>query len=144
MPFFFAAADGNAASIVTHPFLRSHLSLFLILLLVVKIAATSITVGSGMSGGFTGPLIILGMGSGALMSSLSGFGEGTPAYYSCAACGVAAVLGAAMNIPIAAIIITVRMFGSYYALPAIIGGIFAFFVFKSRTIYEYSATLPNR
>lgn len=97
-----------------------------------------------MSGGFTGPLIIIGVASGALMSSLSGFGTGTPAYYSCIACGVAAVLGAAMNIPIAAIIITVRMFGAYYAVPAIIGGILAFFVFKSRTIYEYSTAVSTR
>lgn len=142
MPFFFAVAGGDAASVVSHPFLRDHVSLFLILLLFIKIAVTSLTVGSGMSGGFTGPLIILGMGSGALMSSLSGFGPGTPAYYSCIACGVAAILGAAMNIPIAAIIITVRVFGAHYALPAIIGGILAFFVFKSRTIYEYSTTAP--
>jgi CIC family chloride channel protein len=144
MPFYFAVTGGNAVSAVSNAFLRSHVSLFLLVVLVVKIVATSLTVGSGMSGGFTGPLIILGVGSGALMSSLSGFGAGSPAYYSCVACGVAAVLGAAMNIPIAAIIITIRMFGAYYALPAIIGGILAFFVFKSKTIYEYSTAVPTR
>jgi len=144
MPFFFSVAGGDPAAVVTHPFLRDHVSLFLIIVLFVKIAATSLTVGSGMSGGFTGPLIILGMGSGALMSSLSGFGAGTPAYHSCIACGVAAILGAAMNIPIAAIIITIRIFGAYYALPAIIGGILAFFIFKSRTIYEYSTAASAR
>lgn len=143
MPFYFAVTGGDAASAVSSTVLQNHVSLFLLIVLVVKIIATSLTVGSGMSGGFTGPLIILGVSSGALMSSLSGFGAGTPAYYSCVACGVAAVLGAAMNIPIAAIIITIRMFGAYYALPAIIGGILAFFVFKSRTIYEYSTAVST-
>jgi CIC family chloride channel protein len=138
MPFYFAVSGGGAAAAASGSFLQNHVTLFLLIVLIVKIAATSLTVGSGMSGGFTGPLIILGVASGALMSSLSGFGAGTPAYHSCIACGIAAVLGAAMNIPIAAIIITIRMFGAYYALPAIIGGILAFFVFKSKTIYEYS------
>lgn len=143
MPLYFSITGGDATAAAPGLFFRNHLTLFLLIVLLVKIVATSLTVGSGMSGGFTGPLIILGVGSGALMSSLSGFGAGTPAYYSCIACSVAAVLGAAMNIPIAAIIITVRMFGAYYALPAIIGGILAFFVFKGRTIYEYSTAPGN-
>jgi CIC family chloride channel protein len=139
MPLYFVITEGKTATFTSHTFLSQHVTLLLLIVLLVKIIATSLTVGSGLSGGFTGPLLIIGAASGALMSSLSGFGTNTPAYYGCLACGVAAVLGAAMNIPIAAIIITVRIFGYDYALPAVIGGILAFFVFKSRTIYEYSS-----
>ncbi len=144
MPLYYAVTEGETATFTSNTFLGQHVTLLLLIALLVKIIATSVTVGSGLSGGFTGPLLIIGAASGALMSTLSGFGTDTPAYYGCLACGVSAVLGAAMNIPIAAIIITVRMFGYDYALPAVIGGIFAFFVFKNRTIYEYSSHSPPR
>ena len=112
-------------------------SMFLLLAIVIllKIAATSCTVGSGMSGGFTGPLVILGIASGALMSVPAGIAPGEPAYYAFLACGLPAVLGAAMNIPIAAALLTIELFGADYALPAAAGGIIAFLLFKTRSVY---------
>jgi CIC family chloride channel protein len=112
-----------------------NMVLLLALVIAVKIAATSFTVGSGMSGGFTGPLVILGIASGALMSVPAGIVPGAPAYYAFLACGLPAVLGAAMNIPVAAALLTIELFGADYALPAATGGIISFLLFKTRSVY---------
>jgi CIC family chloride channel protein len=56
-------------------------SLVIALLIATKIVATSLTVGSGMSGGFTGPLLLLGIAAGALMSRAAGTSPGDPMYY---------------------------------------------------------------
>jgi CIC family chloride channel protein len=109
--------------------------LLLALAIAVKIAATSCTVGSGMSGGFTGPLVILGIASGALMSVPAGIAPGEPAYYTFLACGLPAILGAAMNIPVAAALLSIELFGASYALPAAAGAIISFLLFKTRSIY---------
>ena len=121
------------------PFLDGHVignaGLLLALIIAIKIAATSLTVGSGMSGGFTGPLVILGIASGALMSIPAGIAPGEPAYYIFLACGLPAILGAVMNIPIAAAILSIELFGADYALPAAVGGIISFLLFKTRSVY---------
>ena len=109
--------------------------LLLVLILAVKITATSCTVGSGMSGGLTGPLVILGIASGALMSIPAGIAPGEPSYYIFLACGLPAILGAVMNIPIAAAILTIELFGAGYALPAAIGGTVSFLLFRTRSVY---------
>lgn len=88
-----------------------------------------------MSGGFTGPLIIIGLGGGAFVASLAGFKPGSPEYFIFLACGLPAALGAALNVPIAAIIITIKIFGVGYTLPAIVSGILAFLIYKAKTIY---------
>lgn len=116
------------------------ISLLIFSVIMIKIFATSITIGGGMSAGFTAPMIIVGLGSGALIASITGTPAGSPEYYLLMACGMSAVLGAALNIPIAAIIITTRLFGPDYVLASATGGILAFIVFKRRTLYEYSLT----
>jgi CIC family chloride channel protein len=109
--------------------------LLLALIIAVKITATSLTVGSGMSGGFTGPLVILGVASGAMVSIPAGITPGEPAYYVFLACSLPAVLGAVMNIPIAAAILTIELFGVDYTLPAAVGGTISFLLFKTRSVY---------
>lgn len=140
MPLYGHIVSGDVSPIAPPVFLGKGVIAFFVLIMVVKILATSCTVGSGMSGGFTGPLLILGIASGAFMSSLAGIATGTPASYGFMACALSAVLGAAMNIPIAAIVITTDLFGLSYIAPAIIGGILSFLLYKSRTVYEYATT----
>ncbi|MBN1885891.1 MAG: chloride channel protein [Candidatus Krumholzibacteriota bacterium] len=113
-------------------------ALFLALLLLFKIAAVSATVGSGLSGGFTGPLVILGIGGGALVAAAAGVAPGGASWTGLLACGMSAALGAVMNIPIAAIIISCAVFGSGTVIPAAVGGVVSFVLFRSRTIYEYA------
>ncbi|MBU8921674.1 MAG: chloride channel protein [Bacteroidales bacterium] len=120
-----------------------NLPLLLFIIIFMKILSTSVTVGSGMSGGFTGPMLIIGLAGGALVSSLAGIDPGSPAYYLLAACSVSATLCATLNIPLAAILISSSLFGIDYLLPACIGSIISFIIFKNRTIYEYSITLQS-
>ena len=110
--------------------------LVLVLVIAVKITATSFTVGSGMSGGFTGPLVILGIASGALMSIPAGIAPGEPSYYIFLACSLPAILGAVMNIPIAAAILAIELFGADYTLPAVVGGIVSFLLVRTRSVYS--------
>ncbi|GEM_PF-545631 len=141
MPLFDGMVSGDLSSLPPSDFYTHNIAGFLLLALMVKIIATSFTVGSGMSGGFTGPLIILGVGSGALASRVIGFEAGSPEYFGFMACGLAATLASAANVPFAAIVITTRMFGGRgYLLPAITGAIIPFIIYKSRTIYEYTTT----
>jgi len=107
-------------------------------LLLLKIVAVSITVGSGLSGGFTGPLVIFGIGGGALVAGAAGIDPGTGSWAGLLACGMAASLGAVMNIPVAAVLITVAVFGAQTIIPSAMGGLIAFVCFRSRTIYEYA------
>ncbi|MBN2070015.1 MAG: chloride channel protein [Candidatus Krumholzibacteriota bacterium] len=115
-----------------------NLIILLSTVILVKIAATSITIGSGMSGGFTGPMIITGMASGALFASLLGCSPGGPEYFIFMACGVASVLGSALNVPLAATVITAAVFGNGYMIPAAVGGALSFILYRSLTIYNYS------
>jgi H+/Cl- antiporter ClcA len=108
-----------------------------ILILLAKIVLTSVTIGCGMSAGFTGPLIILGMTLGALVSVAAGVEPVSPAYYGFMACGMAALLSATLNIPLAAIALTLTVFGTSYILPAVTGSTLAFFIFKGHAIYHY-------
>ena len=141
MPLFEGMVSGDLSLLPPSDFYTHNIAGFLLLALMVKIIATSFTVGSGMSGGFTGPLIILGVGSGALASRIIGFEAGSPEYFGFMACGLAATLASAANVPLAAIVITTRMFGGNgYLLPAITGAIIPFIIYKSRTIYEYTTT----
>jgi CIC family chloride channel protein len=131
--------NGTVTAVITSPFLQRHTIAVLGIVIVAKVCTTSLTVGSGLSGGFTGPLLILGAGSGALVSQIAGFVPPEPEYYGLIACGTAAILGAAMNIPAAAVIITANIFGIGYTLPAVGGGIIAFSIYKRKTIYGYLA-----
>ena len=132
-----AIVNGSLEDIYTSFFSFGNVSVFLVILIAAKAVTTSITVGSGMSGGFTGPLIIMGLASGALASSIMHIHAGSIAYHAFLACGMAAILGAVMNIPLAAIVITTKIFGTSYILPALIGGTVAFALFKSKSIYQY-------
>lgn len=138
MPFFNHITHIGEGGALLQPFLEKHITAFAALFITAKMLSTSLTVGSGMSAGFTGPLIIMGAACGTLLASAAGIAVQSPAYYGFLACGISAILGAAVNIPIAAIIITTSMFGAHYVIPALTGGILSFLVFKSRNVYEYS------
>jgi CIC family chloride channel protein len=136
MGLFSKIADGRLDTIAHLPFPAGGAAFTLGLMLLVKLASTSITVGGGMSAGFTGPLVILGVGSGALMGIAVGIEPGDPSYYVFLACGLSAILGAAMNVPIAAVLLSIELFGAGYAIPAVTGGIVSFLIYKTRSVYS--------
>ncbi len=112
-------------------------ALFISILIFAKILATSSTIGSGLSAGLTGPLIIIGIMGGAALSSLMHIPPGGSSYYVLLAAAIAAMLGGAMNIPLAAILITTRMMGFSYLIPALFGSILSFLIYKPQTVFDY-------
>lgn len=109
----------------------------LIIMAVAKAIANCVTVGSGMSAGFTGPAALIGMLLGAAWAQLFQFAPGSPNFTTLIAAGFAGMLGSTMNIPIAAAILTIESFGLQYSFPAGLAAIIAFQVNRRDTIYSY-------
>lgn len=84
---------------------------------VLKIVATSFTVGSGASGGVLGPSVFIGGVTGAFVGALcESIFPGTfpePLRRALIPVGMAGVLAAAMRTPLAAIVMVTEMTGSY-------------------------------
>lgn len=90
-----------------------HMAWWLVLLLpAVKIVSTSLSIGSGGSGGVFGPALIIGCAAGAASwrsLQMLGLGPRSPALFVIV-CG-AACLGAAVHAPIAVTIMACELFG---------------------------------
>lgn len=114
------------------------ISLILLILAIVKGVCNCLTVGSGMSAGFTGPAIIIGMLLGASAANIFSIAEGTATYYAFIAAGFCGVLASSMNIPLAAAIITIEVFGLQASFPASMAAIVGFLINRDRTIYDYA------
>ena len=118
-------------------FLQSA-GLIFILMLFCKMACNCITVGCGMSAGFTGPAAIAGMLMGAAMASFVGISNASATYHAFIAAGFAGLLASVMNIPLAAAVMTTEIFGLQYSFPAAIAAIVGFQVTRAKTIYDYA------
>lgn len=116
--------------------------LFLILMLL-KILATSFTIGSGLSAGFTGPTMFLGIFTSLVISNLSGVELGSSTFYAFMAAGISGMLASVMNVPIAGAVIVTEIFGFNYSFPAAWGSIIAFQIARHKTIYRYSMAVEN-
>ena len=112
------------------------LFLVLILLVIAKALANSLTVGSGMSAGFAGPAILIGMLIGAAFADLFGILPGTAEYFALLAAGFAGVFSSTMNTPIAVSVIIMELFGIHYGLPAGLGAVIGFQVNRQHTLYD--------
>lgn len=88
---------------------------FLLSMLVLKLVATSFTLGSGGSGGIFSPSLfigaMLGVALGSAFQNIVPFAIGAPGAYGIVA--MAAVFGAATRAPFTAVIITLEMTGDY-------------------------------
>ncbi len=88
---------------------------FVLLLIVAKIVATSLTLGVGGSGGVFAPSLFVGLMTGvvygALVAHVFGAAGGDPALY--AAVGMAGVFGSATRAPLTALASVVEMTGDY-------------------------------
>jgi len=119
-------------------FFGKHLVLLFLLLIFLKILATSFTIGSGLSAGFTAPTIFLGILTSLTISHLIGVEPNSPTFYAFIATGISAMLAAVMNVPIASGVIVTEMLGFNYSFPAAWGSIIAFQIARHKTIYRYS------
>ena len=103
-----------------------NLVLLLFILSVAKAMGNCITVGTGLSAGFAGPIIIVGMILGAITARITGIEFYSSEYFAMICAGFTGMLASSMNIPIAAMILSLEMFGYNYAIVAIISTIIAF------------------
>ncbi len=92
----------------------------------MKGLTNSITVGSGLSGGFIGPSVIMGLFLGAAMAQFFGIQANSRVYYALLVAGMSGVLSGSLNAPIAAAIIGTEIFGAEYAVPATLSSIISF------------------
>ena len=137
IPLFNGLSSGDSSFLREIPFYSGNIFMLAALLLILKITATSVTVGSGLSGGVTGPLIIMGTCFAALFCSTFAVDPGSANYYAVLCACISAILSSALNIPIAAALIAVSIFDHSYIIPAAVGAIFPFFIFRSRTVFAY-------
>ncbi|MFP4200655.1 MAG: chloride channel protein [Clostridia bacterium] len=101
-------------------------------LLLGKILATAATVGSGGSGGVIGPSLVMGAFAGNGVAILSG-----TCVASASAAGMAAALAAISNVPIAAGIMMIEIFGSAVSPYAALGSVIGFVMARSTVAYSY-------
>ncbi len=110
----------------------------IIVIMFLKMLCNCLTVGSGMSAGFTGPTVIVGMLLGVAVSRISNVDCLSPTYYAYLAAGFAGMLASVMNVPLAAAVMAIEVFGLQYSFPAGFAAILGFQVTRHRTIYEYA------
>ena len=133
---FKAVLSGNETLLYGNLNTSMPLYLVLALLIIAKALANSLTVGSGMSAGFAGPAIIIGMLAGAAFADIFGILPGTAEYFALLAAGFAGVFSSTMNTPIAVSVIIMELFGMHYGLPAGLGAVIGFQVNRQHTLYD--------
>ncbi len=104
------------------------------LLIVIKLLAVNITLGSGFSGGIFAPALFLGGMVGGTFGSLMhmAFPDSTGAVGAFAMVGMAAMVGAATGGPLTAILILFEMTGEYHViLPLMLASIGAALVYRN-------------
>ncbi len=135
----FGALFAGDLSILTGIFhSRLPVALALIVMLVLKALFNCLTVGSGMSAGFTGPSVLIGMLLGSSLANFLRIPAFSPDYYAFLAAGFSGMLASSMNVPLAAAVITTEIFGLNYSLPAGLAAIIGFQINRHQTIYDYA------
>jgi len=119
--------------------------LFFLLIALIKIVATSLSIGSGGSGGVFAPALVIGGFLGAFTHSV--FSPLLPQLQLTAApfivVGMMAFFGGVGKAPVAVILMISEMTGSYYLLvPSMIATSIAYIVTGSNSIYR--SQLPSR
>ncbi|MFZ4835247.1 chloride channel protein [Rouxiella sp. Mn2063] len=140
---------GNGYEVIGLIFNNGDLHHSLLLLLVLKIVATAITVGSGAVGGLFTPSLLIGAASGALVCSLlqaMGFDPGPVGLY--AAIGMSALLAATSHAPLMSIMMAFEMtLNSSLLFPLMLATAISYMVasrFKSSGTYPVLTRLNAR
>jgi len=109
----------------------------------LKVAATSITLGSGGSGGLFAPSLVLGSLLGGMFSHLAGvfFPNIIGSHETYIAAGIAAVLAGVFNAPLTAVIMVIELSNNYnIALPLMTASVSASYIcclkFKGCSVYD--------
>jgi len=133
---FSALLNGGDSLIYGNMDHRIPIFLVILLLILLKALANSFTVGSGMSAGFAGPAMLIGLLTGAAFAAVFGIDAGSAESFALLAAGFAGVFSSTMNTPIAVAVLTVELFGLYYSMPAAVAAIIGFQVNRHHTLYD--------
>ena len=100
---------------------------FALTLLAGRLIAPTAAVGSGGSGGLVFPLIIMGGALGQVVAAA--FGVDDPGMrVALSAAGISGLLSAAINVPLASVVLVAELFGVSYLIPAVIGSLVGYTV----------------
>lgn len=110
--------------------------LAIIVMVVVRVTASCLTIGSGMSAGIVAPVALVGMLAGVAVAVSFNVEPGSVSYVGLVAGGFAGMMASAMNVPIAAAVLAVEVFGLAYSVPAGLAAVIGFQINRHRTIYE--------
>jgi H+/Cl- antiporter ClcA len=104
-----------------------------------KIFTTSMTLSSGGSGGIVSPILFIGASAGNLWAQL--FNESITLY---SAIGITAFLSACTNAPLAAIILTIELFGLQAGTYGAVAVIISYLVVGHLSIYQIESVEKNK
>ena len=114
------------------------LALVAVVMLFVRMASSYLTTGSGMSAGLTAPAIQLGMLAAIAAARFVQVVAGQDLTGAFLAVGFAGMLAGSMNVPIAAAVLAVEVFGTGLGTPAIFASVIAFQMNRHSTIYDFA------
>jgi len=112
-------------------------TILLLIIIIAKILGNFITVGSGMSAGLTSPSALVGMLLGITAANFLGVEFSSPTYFAFVAAGFSGMLSSSMNIPLAAAILSIEIFGTQYSFPATVSSVIGFQMMRGSTIYDF-------
>lgn len=107
-----------------------------LLMILVRAVSVGLTVGSGQSAGFFGPLAQIGMLIGTFTAYLFGCSGNPGDLHILQAAGLAGLIASSLNVPMAAAIIVSEVFGPQFGFPAAIAAILGFQANRHHTVYD--------
>ncbi len=109
-----------------------------VVMILVKLVASTLTVASGMSAGFTGPTIIIGMLIGTGVASLFKLPHLSADSYALIAAGFCSMLASTINVPLAAAILGIELFGLHFSFPSAFAAVIGFQINRGSDLYNTS------
>ena len=104
----------------------------IVLMMMILMGVTSLIAGSGGSGGLFLPVLVVGVLLGVGMSTMC-----APQYLLfLVVAGVSAALSTTLNVPVAAAMLCIELFGPLAILPAIIGSVTGYLLARNQVIYH--------
>lgn len=123
---------------------RSPLFLVALVMLLLRLSASFLTTGSGMSAGLTAPAIQVGLLAAVAAGDLLERSTGLESNGAFLVVGMAGMLAGSMNVPIAATVLAAEIFGTGMGIPAVMASVICFQMNRHRTIYDYALAGSGR
>lgn len=117
---------------------QTSMAVVALVMLLARASGAYLTTGSGMSAGLTAPAVQIGMLAGVAAADVLAPLAGTGVTVPFIVVGLVGMLAGAMNVPVAAAILGVEVFGPTVAIPAAIAAVVAFQMNRHSTIYDYA------